>query len=253
MKKYVLTIALVALTSCTSIDDKKPVPNYQKAVVDESVYNELDQLYLAGNVKGVFAKFQSIDNPNTLLSASYWIRDVTKQSDDSRYMYLYATTLLRMLDIKNIDKHSKEEFAETAALSFYAGRYIMLIDAERCQEEISRMALLMNMELEIEEEILKIMNNFSKEKQEKIGQMALQIEENKKKRKKQGWICKQSREYLSRYRAQDPDCNDCTIQKNGKITNIIFPEKSNLIKYKSDKDWLQKRNEMRNALSGTKN
>jgi hypothetical protein len=27
----------------------------------------------------------------------------------------------------------------------------MLIDAERCQEEISRMALLVNMELEIEE------------------------------------------------------------------------------------------------------
>ena len=253
MKKYILIATMAVLSSCASIDDKNAVPNYQKAVADESVYNELDQLYLAGDVKGVFAKFQSIDNPNTLLSASYWIRDVTKQSDDSRYMYLYATTLLRMLDIKNIDKQSKEEFKETAALSFYAGRYIMLIDAERCQEEISRMALLMNMEFEIEEEILKIMNNFSKEKQEKIGQMALQIEENKKKRKKQGWICKQSREYLSRYRAQDPDCNDCTIQKNGKITNIIFPEKSSLIKYKSDKDWLQKRNEMRNALAGTKN
>ena len=106
-------------------------------------------------------------------------------------MYLYATTLLRMLDIKNIDKQSKEEFKETAALSFYAGRYIMLIDAERCQEEISRMALLMNMEFEIEEEILKIMNNFSKEKQEKIGQMALQIEENKKKGKnKVGYVNK---------------------------------------------------------------
>jgi len=253
MKKYVLTIALVALTSCTSIDDKKPVPDYQKAVVDESVYNELDQLYLVGDVKGVFAKFQSIDNPNTLLSASYWIRDITKQSDDSRYMYLYATTLLRMLDIKNIDKQSKEEFKETAALLFYAGRYMIVIDAERCQDKVPRMALLMNMELEIEEEILKIMNSFSKEKQEKIGQMALKIEENKKNRKKQGWICKQSPEYLSKYMEQDPNCEDCIVQKNGHITNIVLPEKSNLIKYKSDQEWLQKRNEIRNVLAETKN
>ena len=71
MKKYILIATMAVLSSCASIDDKNAVPNYQKAVADESVYNELDQLYLAGDVKGVFAKFQSIHNPNTLLSASY--------------------------------------------------------------------------------------------------------------------------------------------------------------------------------------
>ena len=198
MNKYILTIALAVLTSCASIDDKDSIPNYKKAVIDESIYTELDQLYLKENISGVFEKFQSISNPNTLLSASYWLRDISKKSGDSRYMYLYATTLLRLLDIKNIDSESKEEFKETAVLVYYLARLTLLIDGIKCKDQTIDFGTIMrDMEIKIDAKIFAIYNAFPQEQKKHVESLVLKTEEQIKNIRTQKWICQKSISYLT--------------------------------------------------------